>query len=342
MANNSKFNIFNILEKDDKELIHSSFIKFLLTENNSLYEYLELGNIKFNEPVLEKVYLSSTEANNTKRYRIDIEVKSSDDTKILIIENKFKSFPDQKQLESYNELYNQQHEGKEFHKILFCFDPSIISFDKNGWKVIGYKDLLEFIKKYYIDNNTYKNNDKHIFVTHYYDFLNNYYTIYSDLKNKNFKEIFNEKTNRNNFWRRLFYSALKIKLDCNIIESIIDLDKGNVSEPLLNIIPKNWKINNNKELLIQLQGTNLKFYAHFNCPTIINSIIEISKNTENNPFELKYKKNSSLNAKTVYIFKTELKDNDPITIEIFCEKICDFYKYVSVIVEEYKRLNPFP
>lgn len=66
-----KFNIFRVLEKDDKELIHSSFLKYLL-ENWGKYFYNSLfkkPHLDFNIIELEKSY---------SKQRFDLEITSRD------------------------------------------------------------------------------------------------------------------------------------------------------------------------------------------------------------------------------------------------------------------------
>jgi len=95
------FNIFTILAKDDKELVHSAFLKFLLGRYPDLYETLfNIADVRFKEPQIEQSYTLKDLLNpsaNSQTYRIDIEVISTDGSEIVVIENKFKSFPTLKQ-----------------------------------------------------------------------------------------------------------------------------------------------------------------------------------------------------------------------------------------------------
>src|SRR5690606_23792563 len=145
-----KFNIFKILSKDDKELIHSAFIKFLLDEYPFVFEDLfNLKNVKFDKAELEKserISISKDEAdrlgikysklNNSgeviKHIRIDINVKSTNSNHRVLIENKFKSFPNQTQLDLYNKI---DIKADNVHKYLFCFDKSIINFETGDWEL---------------------------------------------------------------------------------------------------------------------------------------------------------------------------------------------------------------
>ena len=87
MTGQNEFNYFKILEKDDKELIHSAFISHLLDSNKD-FRKLFVENNKWLSPKLEQSY-----SHNKKRCKIDIELRSADERTILFIENKFKSFP---------------------------------------------------------------------------------------------------------------------------------------------------------------------------------------------------------------------------------------------------------
>jgi hypothetical protein len=94
----TEFNYFKILSKDDKELIHSSVIRYLLQENVFFKE--NIFNIFKEEIDPEQIYLEKSYRWN----RIDIEAHSIDNESILVIENKFKSFPYKEQLVKYDEI----------------------------------------------------------------------------------------------------------------------------------------------------------------------------------------------------------------------------------------------
>lgn len=92
----SHFNFFKVLEKDNKELIHSAFISYLLDNNKNFRKQFIHENIEdFDVSELEKSY-----SYKKTKIRIDIELRSKDRKHIIFIENKFKSFPTNKQLKN--------------------------------------------------------------------------------------------------------------------------------------------------------------------------------------------------------------------------------------------------
>jgi hypothetical protein len=339
------FNIFKILEKDDKELIHSSFLRFLLTENNIFYEkMLGIKNTEFNLPILEQPYTIPKKGGEkkSKRKRIDIEIRSKDQKQIIVIENKFKSFPYKEQLISYDEIYRDKHKGKIIHKFLFCFDKSLISFETD-WKKFDYQDLLSFVKENYFDN---VNPEKKLFINHYYEFLTEYYSKYK-LVNINSKELFlNSSDAKNKFWIGLIYSSLHLSLEKffedNKISVKIEVNRG-TKESLINIIPNHWKISG-KELLIQFQGNDMKFYTHSDDKSFLK--IFIQKSRENLPDEkIELKRITKSNSGTNYIFKIKLtdkiEDDKKFDLKTITHVVLDLYRLIDdkLINNKEKYLN---
>ena len=175
MKVNKPFNIFETLEKDDKELIHSSFVCFLMNYYKDFYK--KVLNLEFSLEFLENVN-AETEISLGKEFgRADILVQGA--IKILI-ENKFKSFPNNEQLEKYDKKFPNQ---TTTHKYLLTFDKSIVNLKQellNTWKIIDYKQILDFCKDI-IPNET--NEDKRIFINHYISFLTNYISDFEKLFN---------------------------------------------------------------------------------------------------------------------------------------------------------------
>src|SRR5690554_7921062 len=172
-----KFNYFIILEKDDKELIHSSFIQFLLKDEhisdtfiNELFPQFK-KSINRRMIILEKNYSYSVMNDEgklaNKRFCLDIEGISTDGSTLLVIENKFKSFPYEEQLKIYEERLSEEHCSKKIVKYLICFDKSIIpsNFDKRNWNFISYSELLITLKR--VLQIPELEGDKKSFIEHY-------------------------------------------------------------------------------------------------------------------------------------------------------------------------------
>jgi hypothetical protein len=268
MEENS-FNIFKILSKDDKELIHSAFLKFLLEEDDKIWEDVFEYSNAIKNIVLEKAYIVG-EGTEKKRFRIDL-VATGQKGERIIVENKFKSFPYRKQLEDYNdEFYKPTDE-----KYLLSFDSELIDFDLLGWKPIGYKDILIHLKKNVIEKKNVYPEDKFLFIEHYYKFLKNQFDEYGKLK-LNCKPYFDKLNDKslstvdgkeNKFWLNIIYSLIRMDLDKkfnNEREKVkFIISPGNTTAPLLNILPTEWRFDNKKmEFLIQFQGDKIKFYVH--------------------------------------------------------------------------------
>lgn len=323
------FNIFKVLEKDDKELIHSSFIKYLL-ENHGYYFYKHLLNLehdKYNIPELEKSY---------DKQRLDIEIISNDSKEIVVIENKFKSFPNKEQLKRYDKLLKKYHKDKTKYRFLICFDTSNLAFSNENWKFISYSEILNVIDSFLFLSH-HLSNDERMFINHYRMFLNHYYEEYNNnLKNLNvLLENPNDKVSK--FWLRLFYSIVQNKLEQIFIdknvEVIFDTDRGKTSVPLVNIKPNHWKINK-IEKLIQFQGNDVKFYIHTGNKEIIKELVEKVKiNMDTNNGQLK--KITTRNAGSSFIYKEKLthivKNN--VDMDNVIEYLMDFYFRIDSVIK---------
>lgn len=323
------FNIFKVLEKDDKELIHSSFIKYLL-ENYGCYFYKYLFNLEhdnYKTPELEKSY---------EKQRLDIEIISNDNKEIVVIENKFKTFPHKEQLKRYDKILKKYHKDKKKHKFVICFDSNSLTFYNENWTFISYSEILEVINKFLISTQNISNDEK-LFINHYCIFLNQYYYDYSHNLN-NLKELLenpNDKISR--FWLRLFYSNVQNKIEQKFLDKEVevsfDSDTGKTSVPLVNIKPKHWKING-IEKVIQFQGNDVKFYIHTGNKEIIKQLIEkVKSNIITNNGELK--KITARNENSSFIYKEKLTHviNSDVNIDNVIEYIMDFYSRIDLVIK---------
>ncbi len=352
----TKFNIFEILSKDDKELIHSAFVKFLITENDLFYKLIckiTDSDIKYFigiEPELEKSYKSSEKdisgKSINKRYRFDIQVKheeKNNDKKksvdsFLIIENKFKSFPYKQQLQDYEKIIKKEYPNcKRIYKILICFDkkyaPSL-----NDWLVVDYSEILRFLKDQFIN---IKNCEKRIFINHYVSFLELYIDDYKKYINNPSILLDDKKEIKDkNFWLKLLYSAIgnTILKNNNTLFSKIQLGSGSTTLALVEFFPEKWY--NEFGLLIQLQGSKLKLYCHpkENKKDFYAEFIGISKKL----IEKKYLgfnvsfKTPNEKHETYYLLQLNILDlciSEAVNIDILANKIIQFYDEINSLMK---------
>ena len=327
------FNIFKVLEKDNKELIHSSFFKFLLENDNHFHnDFLQVSISGKSIPKLEKSYTL-----HKKKYRFDLEI--IEENQIIIVENKFKSFPNHKQLTDYDSILNHFYPNHAQLKFIFCFDKSLFK-NYGNWIAKDYGELLLYLKLYIIKVD---DNEKKIFIDHYITFLEEYILSYNNHAKDCRKVFFNQSDNDNKFWIRLLYANLKIHLDRYFelanIDATVYVSQGNTSIPLINIEPKSWHVHG-KHLLIQLQNGELKFYAHTKDKLFLQDLINFSKTNMNNEY-LSFKKLTiSEKNKTSYIFKLNihsyLSETELYNIEFLKSTLIQFYdKINSKIINNY-------
>lgn len=328
------FNFFKVLEKDNKELIHSAFIAYLIDSNINFRNYfISDKNEDFEKSELEKSY-----SRNKKRIRIDIQVKNRQDNFVAFIENKFKSFPTEKQLKDYNKVFEANFDKKQtLKKILFCFDKNIVNF-KTDWTIFDYNDLLQFLKKEFESKK--EKNDEVIFVKHYISFLEEYINKYEQLKDICHNLFNSSLSNDDKFWIRLLNSQIAIEFEKKFSDKEFDfvINPGNASVPVLNIIPKHWKNRIKQEVLIQFQGKDLKFYLHSENKDIANELISYCEDKlwdEN----IELKKQSKKKEKSCFIFKKRVDENlkKDFKYKDLFDLIVDFYRKIDE-----KIINKYP
>lgn len=332
-----EFNFFKILEKDNKELIHSAFIAFLIdTDKHFIKHFLHKTIDEFELSELEKSFVENNNKTKKLRIRVDIALMEKGGGILTIIENKFKSFPTQRQLDDYDKVFRSLFgKADRTNKVLFCFDKNIVSFNSD-WKIYDYGDLLIFLKQNY---DLSKADDHSIFIRHYVRFLENYIEQYRQLHITCYQLFSGNPTNENKFWIRLLNSQIAIQFENEFAGEHFDfqVNPGNTSVPLLNILPLNWKHQMGEELLIQLQGKDLKFYLHSASKSIANNIISHCR-TRVWHGRIEMKVPTKKNEKSCFIFKMKISEHlsDNFTYEELYQLIRDFYiKTNQIIVGSY-------
>lgn len=307
------FNIFKVLNKDDKELIHSAFFRFMLKNSDDFARKL----ISVSTDDIKDVKLE----HGVKKKRFDLWIELRDGT-CIIIENKFKSFPDEKQLLEYDRCVKTE---KIQQRILVCFDKSLVNFETK-WRVVDYSEILQMLN----NSDDSLNPEQQMFVKHYQKFLNSYFEKYTEYLSNCFDLFKNSKLAENNFWLKLIFSSIRNQFAASKTKKISYVIATNTIVPLLNIIPAAWK-ENKTEILIQFQGDLLKFYAHTNDKIILEKYICIAKNiwTEDADF----KKLNRRECKTNYIYKENIlniaTDKEQLSINQIVDYLNDFYEKID-------------
>jgi len=331
-------NIFKILSKDDKELVHSAFLSFLIQNFQEVRnDLLGEDDSEINEPMLEVPYsyeINSPQKKGRKRIRFDIQIDNKEKNKTWIIENKFKSLPTVKQLNDYSTFIKNHFKNREIKKILISFSDCTKTIFPSDWEIITYEKIIDTIKKIkYFPNQKYK-----IYVDDYCEFLQDYISEFKENhKNENLKELFTHPTNKNNrFWLRLIFSELMMKLHKYDKFDVFHIDLGKSSTPLINI-HSNFMWRNEKdnyEYLIQLQGKELKFYCHFwngkkGWEIVSNEIEQLESANFKIKDSGKFKKKTTKKEKSMYIYKENILEEIPresFDLEHIEKYILDFYE----------------
>ncbi len=299
----TEFNIFEILSKDDKELSHSSMIKFLLEEKQFFASKL----INQEGPNLD-VHL---EYKLDKKLRVDLLIFNGN--KIIVIENKFKCLPQIGQLNSYSEKLAEKFPNKEIIKYLLYFEKGNNFNIPEDWNKITYLDIYHLTKEYLnLDN---LSADKDVLIRHYSNSIKEYIDKYEGLKDPKsniLRNIFlNPHQNNNRFWLHLIFHELAALFDKNNFPTWIG--SGSSYKPLINIHNPKWNFYSSKgyEFVIQLNGRNLKYYSHLkglvNKQEIVNGEKErLIENGFTKPKSGKFKGKISNSSNTSYIYQEDV------------------------------------
>lgn len=342
-----KFNFFTILSKDDKELIHSSFLRFLLTDEFTSDFVLNELFPEFNASLnlvsvdLEKVYSYQVMGEHgrpkTKRIRLDIEAQSEDGQTILLIENKFKTFPHEEQLNLYDERFRVNYPNKTIVKYLLCFDKTIIPFIRTDWQFISYQEVLEVVQSLVATISLEP--DKKTFIQHYIDFLQPYLIEYVKLKDNCGYLFFDGKKDENKFWIRHINAIARLKLERYFSEKGVlvhfSVNPGNTSVPLLDIYPQHWNKDEHVTILIQVQDNCLKYYYHSNEHTEFNKLL---LDVQNGIFDLtgKLNKQNANRGKTNFIYMEKLEksiQNSKFDVDDFVNRIISFFEKIDKVAK---------
>lgn len=341
---NDSMNIFRVLSKDDKELIHSAFISFLLSQYSVVRQEIlgsEFGEINY--PELEVAYSYKTEFKDgdeikykKKRIRFDIQIKSLDNSKLCVIENKFKCLPTKNQLDEYSGFISNHFDKIEVKKILISFSDCTKNILPEDWIQLTYSDIYRIINK--IDD--YGSLKNKIFIEEYLSFLSEYLKEYETYQNVKLRELFENPTNgENRFWLRLILSELLVKL--HAYQDKFDffyIDLGGSNVPLINLHSNFIWRKENHEFVIQFQGSDIKFYSHFwNGIDGKQLVVETIQSLKNNNLETKesgiFKRLNNKLEKSMFVYKEDIlkeipeKDFNLSTIE----------KYIIHFFERFER-----
>jgi hypothetical protein len=343
----SRFNFFTILSKDDKELIHSSFLCFLLTDEltsefvlSKLFPAFE-AQLNRESVNTEKVYSYQVPGENgklkSKRIRLDIEAQSEDGQIILLIENKFKSFPHEEQLNLYDERFREYYPEKTIVKYLLCFDKTIIPFTRTDWQFISYQDVLEVVQS--LVATIPLEPDKKTFIQHYIDFLKPFLVDYEQVKNNCGSLFFNGKLDINKFWIRHINAIARMKLEKYFSDKGIpvhfNVNPGNTSVPLINISPFHWNRPDEPNLCIQVQDHNLKYYYGAKGHPGFNELLEVTREMIDG-YGGKFNKRDANRGETNFIYLERLDQSikhNFFSVDDFVNRIINFYELIDPIAK---------
>lgn len=333
-------NIFHVLNKDDKELIHSAMLKYLFeTDPTYIISLLGVENPEDYFIDLEKRYSIPNDQEGNKNVRFDLQMINMEEQKIIVIENKFKCFPYKEQLKDYSSALVLHYKDFEHKKFVFCFDNTPTGSLPNDWIVITYQQILQEISTR-VGQLT---GDDEVFVRHYHEILAHYYNEYHAILGNpaTLHHMFlNHNEENNKFYLKLFFSHVMLELDNLAQIEKTWLNTGSTAVPLINIHPTGWdKLTDDHEYLIQFQGREVKFYAHLKDGIGHGKITDMVLKLRGAGFvefeQNSFKKLTSREPKSMYIYKTTITDHiAPVDFskENIVTYLTDFYNRINTAV----------
>lgn len=326
----TEINIFKILSKDDKELIHSAFLSFVIFHYEKIKNEIlgtDFGTIE--KPKLEVPY---SHFSKKKKIRFDLLIESN--SKICFIENKFKSLPTKQQLDLYSKIINTEIQQKEIKKILICFSDSSKSSLPKDWKIITYKEIYDIIKGI----KKFHSKKQEFFINDYLVFLGEYLQRYNSIIDGELFNLFNNpKKEDNRFWLKLMLSKVlgQIQIDQNNFTSYTHPSSHQI--PLIDLYSSNLE----HRFLIQFQSPNVKLYCHFDKGISETERIRIVKekveSLKANSFEKKssgkFKTEKNIGKKSTFIYQEKITEEIPekdFTIINIEKYLVDFLKRVTL------------
>lgn len=298
MSKSNDFNIFEVLSKDDKELIHSAFLAFLIPRYDFIKNEL-LGDSfgKIESICTEVTYRYSVKPNQKKKnIRFDIQIKNQAKTKICLIENKFKCIPTKRQLDTYSKVIQENIKDTEVKKLLICFSDSLMNILPKDWVVVSYQKIYDLIKEI----KDFQCAKDRIFIIDYLSFLENYLKQYKYFRKEGLLSLFkNPKEKDNGFWLRLMLSEILKNLHNH--ENNFNALHGPSTDriPVIDLYSPSLERKDNKyNFLIQLKGSKIEMYCHYWNKTDGKLLVEN---------KIQVLKNNSLKRKPSGVFKTGIK-----------------------------------
>ncbi len=342
---NKDINIIKLLSKDDKEVIHSAIISFLLNESKFFREkILGVGFEDIEIPKEEVSYPFRPDEGSRRRIRFDILVTDKAGERICIIENKFKSLPTRIQFRGYSRFAEQKFKGKDVSKVLISFLSPAKGVLPADWRSITYAQIHDWIQEF-MERKPELSQNKRFLVEQYQELLQEKLTAYQEAKTTRIYEIFSnpgDNKGENRFWLTLFLSEILSEMEeYQEYFSGFYLGGGSSNIPLLNLHPrKSWKdYEAESEFLIQLQGGTIKLYCHIGRGMNGNAIVgEKIQSLQKNGLETKSSgefkdtKETAREERTKYVYRENLLKEigeESFSIERIKEYLLDFYHRVN-------------
>ena len=187
-------NYFSIMEAADKEMLHSAMLRFLLHNVPPVRELFAPFS-----PQGDDLRISLEEKVAAKKVKIsarfDVVARSGEGPfeHILIVENKFKSFPATAQLTRYDQIL--QENAKKFPnpvKYLLCFDAAALTGGGAGeewaasgkaapWHIVSYNCIRAALSHWLENAEQDILAETRVLCHHYVTFLEAYYTTFNKI-----------------------------------------------------------------------------------------------------------------------------------------------------------------
>jgi hypothetical protein len=345
-------NVFEILSVADKELVHSSMIKFLIESSPALNSFLLLA-----ENERAKCDLEVSDRFGKKKLRFDIVINRPSATEplkepMVVIENKFKATPTVKQLSLYDDYLNSKFStGKDMpKKVLLVFAYEQIPSDVDnyciefGWEKKSYfslvndkTDLFSFL-----DLNSghfsYSNTSQQLLFSNYLGYLKSYKKSIQKLVDgedhlKVYNKVSNDSKSRDLWFKYLLY------LQGMLSDKLKEYDFESSNDGGAHVVPSIAFWFNSH--YFGIDGKSLKLGFNYKREDVYReSIKEYKKRLTDKIIEIKLKKlvgdiiNRKLSSKTIGQSVTSVVSFDILA----CDNTSEIIEDASILFREFHKI----
>jgi hypothetical protein len=238
----NQFNLFDVLSEQQKEISHTTVLKFLLEEDDSFYHSF----FKTSKPQQIEFTKLNFKLNDTLRCHLFIEAED----KIIVVQNGYTILPHKNIFHNYDIELLRLKKRKPIEKYLLYFDQSDKFNIPPDWKQVTFFELAQSVTAY---EKVVANPNKKLFLNHYILSLTKDTETYRAIKNgKDLTCIIDGEFENYKFWFTIIVSEIASMLAKKYDREVKAFMGGKMAPYLLIHFPE-WSSNNDSTTKYEIQ-----------------------------------------------------------------------------------------